>query len=830
MLRLRLLTLALAFGLVGFAQPANDDCSGATPLIMGGPESCIPVTGDNTGATDSGIAPGCANYQGGDIWFTLTVPSTGIAIIETSADTAPNAITDGGLAVYSGPDCDNLTLLECNDDGGDGLFSLIELTGLTPGDQLYIAVWRYAASQEGTVNICAYQPPVCPDLELFSFQADSTSADYISVTWESLSPGSTYSIEYGPSGFTPGTGTTVTGITGTDGPPVEFTGLELFSFYDFYLSADCGGGFATDTISQTFNTTPGLLTNDDCDGAIPLPVNGQDDCQPTAGFNDGATDSGVAHSCANYQGGDVWFSFVAPSSGNVIVETSGTGGFTDGGLAVYSGACGALVEVACNDDGGEGLFSLVEGFGLTPGDTYYAAVWEYGGDVTGAFNICAYEGPTCPNPAQFSFFPDSVSATDAFITWTVANPGSGYVIEYGEDGFTPGTGMIATGIVGVDGPPVQLAGLNAATTYNYYFQGVCEPGDSTDVMGPYFFTTLETCQSTNLFEINTDTVGFDFVTISWPEYNPGATFIIEFGAPGFTLGTGSVISGVVGVDGPPVTIPGLFLGSNYELYLQEACTETDSTMLTGPYFFETESLPPANDNLCDATEIIVNADEVYLNNEGSTFEMGEPLGSCFGGNNLDTINNLETIWAFFTAPASGEVTVSTDFLGTELDDTHIAIYELAGGDCTDLTSLVEVGCDEDGGTAGDPGDYLSIADLSGLTEGELYYIQVDGWDGLDGEFGLTVFENTISVEEYFDNGFEMYPNPAEDIVTIASASLNGSVTIEVMDLKGRMVYTEKTILEATRPARLDISELESGVYMIRLMNEDGFSVQRLIVE
>lgn len=817
-MKLKFTLIALLTSAMAFAQPANDDCANATPIVMGGPEVCMPTVGDNTGATDSGVAHGCAFYQGGDVWFTVVVPSTGIAIIETSEN---GGFTDGGLAVYSG-DCDNLVELDCNDDGGEGAFSLITLTDLTPGEQLYIAVWEYGGNAEGQFNICAYQPPVCPDIDPGSFALSASGADFLEVTWESLTPGSTYHLEYGPQGFTPGDGTEITGVSGTDGPPVNVGGLETFTFYDFYLWVDCGDGFMTDTVSNTFNTPPGDLTNDDCEGATPLVVNGPSDCQPTTGFNDGATDSGVAHPCANYQGGDVWFSFVAPADGAVYVETSNAGGFTDGGLAVYGGECGSLELVDCNDDGGEGLFSLLTLNDLTPGDVYYAAVWEYGGNAEGVFNICVYAPPTCPTPNFL--FTDSLTANSAFVSWDAFNTGATYFIEYGADGFTPGTGTTVSGVIGTDGPPVELPGLDPTTVYDYYFQAACGPNDSTELIGPFGFTTLESCQSNSVFTIDQVDAGFDFATINWNAYNTGATFFLEYGEPGFAPGTGTTVTGIVGIDGPPVTLNGLFISSNYELYLQEACDVNDSTDLVGPVAFETLSPPPANDSLCDAIELTVNALEAPFNNEGATPQVGEPEGSCWGGS-----SEIETVWFHFVAPESGVVTVTTDYPDTELHDTHIAIYSLDGGDCNNLSTLVEVGCDEDGGIQA-PNGWTSTAVMETLTPGETYYVQVDGWLASDGEFLIRVFEGLVGIDELGEIGFEMYPNPAESILNITSDELEGQVTIEIFDINGRLAMIETVNMTASQNTTLDVNSLRSGLYSVRLSNAGAVSHARLIIE
>ncbi len=88
-----------------------DDCSSAIPLTVN--YSCVSVTGSNVGATDSGEVPSCANYLGGDVWYSAVVPATGYLVVEYN----PNGvITDLGMSAWTG-DCATLTEYECNDDG-----------------------------------------------------------------------------------------------------------------------------------------------------------------------------------------------------------------------------------------------------------------------------------------------------------------------------------------------------------------------------------------------------------------------------------------------------------------------------------------------------------------------------------------------------------------------------------------------------------------------------------------------------------------------------------------------------------------------------------------
>jgi hypothetical protein len=131
--------------------PGNSPCS-AFSITVG----CAgtKILGDNTGMTNSGIAaPSCGIYAGGDIWFSLVVPASGIVKIENYAVT----LTDVGMSVYteSGGCSGALTEIACDDNSGFGSMSKITLSGQTPGNTLYIRVWDNNNDQTGTFEIDA---------------------------------------------------------------------------------------------------------------------------------------------------------------------------------------------------------------------------------------------------------------------------------------------------------------------------------------------------------------------------------------------------------------------------------------------------------------------------------------------------------------------------------------------------------------------------------------------------------------------------------------------------------------------------------------------------
>lgn len=148
---------------VTFVCPAqNDDCDVATDLTVGQDFEDFPVNGNNIGATDSmqgDPSCGAAGFNGGDVWFTVTVPSDGILTIEMQS-AAGSSITDATMDVFSGA-CGDLVPVDCDDDGGEGLFPIIEINDMTLADQtLYVRAWEYGNNVTGEFQIAAYNANV----------------------------------------------------------------------------------------------------------------------------------------------------------------------------------------------------------------------------------------------------------------------------------------------------------------------------------------------------------------------------------------------------------------------------------------------------------------------------------------------------------------------------------------------------------------------------------------------------------------------------------------------------------------------------------------------
>ena len=209
-----------------------------------------------------------------------------------------------------------------------------------------------------------------------------------SYTFEYLAAGNTYKILSIHSACAPTLGNCVGGFT--TGFASNGTETITLAAGTYYLIIDTWPSptYADFTLNITYNgPPPAAPSNDDCSGAIELTADLN--CNFTTYTNLAATNSSEPNPpCAFYQGGDVWFYVEVPPSGEINIDTD-TGVITDGGMALYSGTCGALTLVECDDDdSANGLMPYISQTGLTPGDIYYIRVWEYGGNNNGEFDIC----------------------------------------------------------------------------------------------------------------------------------------------------------------------------------------------------------------------------------------------------------------------------------------------------------------------------------------------------------------------------------------------------------------------------------------------------------
>ena len=210
--------------------------------------------------------------------------------------------------------------------------------------------------------------------------------------------------------------------------PLAFTAPSSGTYYAAsFLDPACG------SFDPTFSCNVSLWSN-----VTPLPPPPNDlpcnaitltpaaTCSYTTYTNEHATAApGVpVPGCAGYLGGDVWFTTTIPATGNILIDTQ-VDFVTDGGMAVYTGTCGSLTLLECDDDDSpNGAMPSISVNTLAPGTQIFIRFWDVGNNNNGNFGICIQEIGTCgtvlsndfcESPAQLTQGPGNFSSSTSAI-------------------------------------------------------------------------------------------------------------------------------------------------------------------------------------------------------------------------------------------------------------------------------------------------------------------------------------------------------------------------------------------------------------------------------
>jgi hypothetical protein len=426
-----LLIFNFLFSMSAFAQPSNNDCSGATNLISN--TSCNNIQYRMKNATASaGIPVGCA--AGGthyDVWFSFTALSTTHTITISNLQ---NSFTNPEIQLFSG-NCGSLTSVIC------GTLTMTP-TGLTIGNTYYVRVSNIGSqitSNQDRFDICITHPNPPPANDDCSGATTLTPGYTCSSTTGNIR----YATSNGPAGACGGATITTTydvwyifqatATTHAVGVSNLGSNFSAASTYMEVLSGSCGSQVSLGC--QTVATTSGRLTlssltigtfyyvrvyvlsnptastttnwnfdicvqqppvNNECAGAVVLTPGAT--CSNTAGTLDLATSNttGVVTGCwAANTYNDVWYQFTATGTTQTITLSSLGANITTPRIQIYSGTCGALALVGCATTS-----TLTQG-GLTIGNTYYLRIANTsnpsGVGTVANFNICVTAAAAPPS-------------------------------------------------------------------------------------------------------------------------------------------------------------------------------------------------------------------------------------------------------------------------------------------------------------------------------------------------------------------------------------------------------------------------------------------------
>ncbi|MFA5574912.1 MAG: fibronectin type III domain-containing protein [Brumimicrobium sp.] len=391
------------------------------------------------------------------------------------------------------------------------------------------------------------QPPAAVDnisIQTFNCNApyDLASSDEgkfgATVSWNDSISAPSFNVEYGPAGFTPGTGTTVN-VADTF---AVLTGLISDQDYDYYVSGECSDATFSSQVKGSFTTLVACAV-------------------PTSFALVEKTESSVELTWMVPVGGASTFTVEYGPAGFAL----GTGITVTAPPTVITGL----------DSDTEYDFYVIAECGGTDGPSQPA------GPVTVTTDI-ACEQPT-------NIVVSDIESNSVVITWD-GHSATNWVIEYDTLGFTQGSSVNAE--VNTSTIPHTLTGLDPAATYSIYVWADCGVGGTSLISGPVSFTTLPPCAApTNL---TVSDIGADTAVVAW-DANGTTNWVIEFDTLGFTPGNGN--STIENTTDNPFTLTGLSPEQTYDVYVWADCGTDGLSDTLGPINFTTQPVCPAPTNL-----------------------------------------------------------------------------------------------------------------------------------------------------------------------------------------------------------------------------------------
>jgi len=641
----------------------------------------------------------------------------------------------------------------------------------------------------------------------------------VNINWTAGSSETSWDIEYGPAGFTIGSGTSLTVTT----PSASLSGLSANTAYDIYVRATCSGGLISGWESIQITT----LT-----------------CLPVSNI-----------SITNITSTTATVSWTAGGSETAWNIEYGLAGFAQGsGMTAF--ASGTPTTTLS---------------GLSANTTYdiYIRASCFGGSVS-TWISSQFSTTVAPPPppciAITNLSSTSISENSISVSWTAGGSETTWNIEYGTAGFSQGSGTNLT----VSATNATLSGLTANTAYDIYVRANCGGTNVSSWLSAQFTTSTASvppCQA--ISNIQTTNISTNSISISWTAGGSETTWNIEYGVAGFTQGSGTNLT----VSATNATISGLTANTAYDIYVRANCGDTNvSTWLSAQFTTSTANVPPclSIQNLI-STSSSPTSISLSWESQGSetvwNIEYGEEGFSQGSGTTVFatgtpniTVENLtpNTTYDFYVQAYCADGQISPSVFGQFTSDSQ----GNEGSPCASITNLTttnttstsitiswesvgeETAWHVEYGVAGfipGSGIFISVSATSitliGLLPNTTYdiYVRANCGNSLstwtkrvvsttngDGNLNLHTNTSTLNVT--------IFPNPTHDELKIDVDLQQASfLHIEIQDLNGKIIQTNtQTNVTGQNTIILPVHELSKGVYPIIIKTRQGLTIKKMI--
>ncbi|MBP1673700.1 MAG: hypothetical protein H6Q25_1515, partial [Bacteroidetes bacterium] len=457
-------------------------------------------------------------------------------------------------------------------------------------------------------KVMPFNPCMTPTL----LNVSNITANTVTLDWTEPSTSTAWNIEYGPAGFTQGTGTVVP----VTSHPFIVPGLTDATMYDFYVQSDCGSGNFSNWSSKITATTTCLpiTTLPWNEGFESITTTNQlPACWSSTNLgtytytqtSDYTSYNRVAHTgtkAAYFRYGcdDRFFSPGFQLTAGTAYQfsywyiTDGYTGWNTLELGAYSGQTAATLVQAINTvtSPTNGTYvQVIASFTPTTSGVYYFGIYCQANGVPWYLTFddlsLTVGAPVCAIPTNLAV--SGVTSSTATATWTAGGSETQWEIAYKPT--ADATWM--TAIVNTT-PTYILPSLTANTPYDVKVRAICGAGDSSSYTAVVNFTTLQTlCNApTGLAVSNITNTG---ASVNWVNGGTETAWEIDYKLTAASTWT------TVPVTSHPFAFTGLTTCSDYDVRVRAMCAAGVYSDYTAVVNFTTPTPAPTNVQIIPAS-------------------------------------------------------------------------------------------------------------------------------------------------------------------------------------------------------------------------------------
>jgi len=438
-------------------------------------------------------------------------------------------------------------------------------------------------------------------------------------------------------------------------------------------------------------------------------------------------------------------------------------------------------------------------------------------------SVITLGNPNCAAPTALTATPSCASAT---VNWT-SGSGTSF-LEYGPNGFVPGTGTIMSPATS----PATISGLTQATAYSVYVYDVCNGGVDTSAAATVNFTSAAGPVAAFTFSVNQGTVSFNASTSTG-----GTTYAWDFGDA--TSGTGVNTTHTYATNGTYTVV----------LTITDPVCGTTSTSTQTVVITNVASCPqPSGLNTtnvgCDFADLTWNSVS------GSSIVQYGPAGFTPGTGTVVAATSpytltgltLGTAYDFWVADICAATSDTSGYFGPFTFTTATgplptivvssSLQTVFGSGSLEWTfdvsnSLNATGYLWDFGNGTSSTSATPTAVYSQPGQRSVQLTVSNGCGSVDTVFDILVVISLSELEIL--SSMSLFPNPTSDIVKVVIENNDlADYQFELTDALGRVLEQRESSDQSGRTEEIfDLSAMPKGIYMLRV-STGGESVTRRI--